>query len=106
MKNIPHHPPINTFLTRSQRRVLALLAILALFLMLTAWSVPHSSLPSEPGRAAVTHTSRPTITNLINTPSLEEMQSNHAQTDGIAIFGGIIVIVIVAGTFFVLRRKS
>jgi hypothetical protein len=76
------------------------------FLLNAAWSAPYSSLPSQPFRIEATHTRVPTHTNLVNTPSQEEIQSNHTQTNGIAIMGGIIVLVIIAGTFFVLRRKT
>ena len=106
MKNIPDRSPIKVFLPGRQRKVLALLAILVLFLLNAAWNLPNSSSPAEPVKAAPTHTLVPTISNLVNTPSLEELQSNHTQTDGIAIFGAVIVLVIVAGTFFVLRRKA
>ncbi len=90
----------------SQRKVLALLAILFLFLLNAAWSVPDTSQPEQPFRVEATHTLVPTHTNLVNTPSQEEMLSNHSQTDGIAIMGGVIVLVVVAGTFIVLRRKN
>jgi hypothetical protein len=105
MKNIPDRSPIKA-LPGSQRKVLALLAILVLFLLNAAWKLPVSSSSVEPAKIVATHTLVPTISKLVNTPSLEEMQSNHSQTDGIAIFGAIIVLVILAGTFFVLRRKS
>ncbi|MGD0005166.1 MAG: hypothetical protein ABSE06_13155 [Anaerolineaceae bacterium] len=81
------------------------MAILALFLLNAAWNVPYSPPPSHPPRVAATRTLNPTLSNLVNTPSQEEILSNHNQTNGIAILGGIIVLVIVAGTFFVLRRK-
>jgi hypothetical protein len=106
MKNNSHSSSKRFLLPGSHRKVLALLAILFFFLLNAAWSAPASSRLSHPLRVAATHTLAPTHSNLVNTPSLEEMQSNHAQTDGIAIMGGIIVLVIVAGTFFVLRRKS
>jgi hypothetical protein len=106
MKNNSHPSSSNFFLSGSQRKILALLAILFFFLLNAAWSLPVSSHPDQPFRAAATHTIVPTQSKLVNTPSLEEMQSNHSQTDGIAIMGGVIVLVIVAGTFIVLRRKS
>jgi hypothetical protein len=106
MKNILHYPSSKAFLPKSQRRFLALLAILVLFLMNAARSAPYSPPPNQPARIEATHTLVPTHTNLVNTPSLDELQANHSQTDGIAILGGVIVVVIVAGTFFVLRRKS
>ena len=106
MKNISPSSPKKAFLSRSQRKVLALLAILVLFLLNAAWNLPSYSVPSQLDRVEATHTLAPTYSNLVNTPSLEELQANHSQTDGIAIMGGVIVLVIVAGTFFVLRRKS
>jgi hypothetical protein len=106
MKNTSYPSTGKSHLNGSQRKVLALLAILFFFLLNAAWSAPYSSQPSQPFRAAPTHTLVPTHSNLVNTPSLEELQANHSQTNGIAIMGGVIVLVIVAGTFFVLRRKS
>ena len=106
MKNNSHPSSRKFYLPGSQRRIIALLAILFFFLLTAAWSAPDSSRPSQPFRVAATHTLAPTHSNLVNTPSLEELQANHTQTDGIAIMGGVIVLVIVAGTFFVLRRKS
>jgi len=93
-------------LSAPKRRILALLAILFLFLLNAAWSAPYSPGPYQPARVEATHTLAPTHSDLINTPSLAEMQANHSQSNGIAIFGGIIVLVIIAGTFVVLRRKS
>jgi hypothetical protein len=106
MKNNSHPSSRKFFIPGSQRKILALLAILFFFLLNAAWSVPDSSQPDQPFRVEATHTLVPTHSNLVNTPSLEELQSNHAQTNGIAIMGGVILLVIVAGTFFVLRRKS
>ena len=108
MKNLPLHLPINPFLPMTQRRFLAALAILVLFLLNAAWNAPYSSRPSQPGRVAATRTLSPTpsTSNLANTPSPEEILANRTQTNGVVIVGGIIVLVIVAGTFFVLRRKS
>ncbi len=106
MKNNSHSSTRGFFFPGPQRKIFALLAILFFFLLNAAWSAPDSSRPDQPFRIEATHTLVPTHTNLVNTPSLEEMQSNHSQTDGIAIMGGVIVLVIVAGTFFVLRRKS
>jgi hypothetical protein len=106
MKNISNHSPIKAFLSGPQRRGVAALAILVLFLLNAAWSVPYASPPSQPARVEATVTLFPTISNLVNTPSLEEIQSNYTQTSGVAFFGSIIVLVIIAGTFFVLRRKS
>jgi hypothetical protein len=107
MKNYPHPPSRKFHLPGSQRKILALLAILVLFLLTAAaWSMPDSSQPSQPYRVEATHTLVPTHSKLVNTPNPQELQSNHSQTDGIAIMGGVIVLVIVAGTFFVLRRKS
>jgi len=107
MKNFSHHSPNQPILSwlQGKRKALALLAILILFLINVSWSLPYSSWPDEPARAGATHTLVPTHSNLVNTPSLEEIQSNHTETDGIAIVGGIIVLMILAGTFFVLRRK-
>ena len=108
MKNNLHPSPLHTFLPRSQRRVLALLVILVVFLLNAAWNTTNSSPPSRPHRAEATRTlvATPTHSNLVNTPSQEEILANHSQTNGIAILGGILVLVIVAGTFFVLRRKA
>jgi len=106
MKNNSHPSTGKFYLNGSQRKVLALLAILFFFMLCAAWSAPGSSPLSQPFRAALTHTLVPTHSNLVNTPSLEELQANHTQTDGIAIMGGVIVLVIGGGTFFVLRRKS
>jgi hypothetical protein len=106
MKNNSHSSSKEFFLPGSQRKVLALLAILFLFLLNAAWSAPVSTRPDQPFRIEATHTLVPTHSNLVNTPSLEELQANHAQTNGIAIMGGIILLVIVAGTFVILRRKS
>ena len=106
MKNNSHPSKRKSYLIGSHRKVLALLAILFIFLLTAAWNAPDSSRPSQPYRVEATHTLVPTHSNLVNTPNLQELQSNHTQTDGIAIMGGVIVLVIVAGTFFVLRRKS
>lgn len=106
MKKNLHHSPLNAFLTRSQRRILALMAILVLFMLIAAWNVPFSPLPSHAPGVEAAHTLAPTQSNLVNTPSQDEILANHTQTNGIAILGGIIVLVIVAGTFFVLRRKA
>jgi hypothetical protein len=106
MKNNSHPSSSEFFLNGSQRKILALLAILFFFLLNAAWRAPDSSRPDQPFRVEATHTLVPTHTNLVNTPSLVELQANHAQTNGIAIMGGVILLVIVAGTFFVLRRKS
>ena len=106
MKNTSHPSTGKSYLNGSQRKILALLAILLFFLLTAAWSAPYSSRPAQPFRTTPTHTLVPTHSNLVNTPSIEELQANHSQTNGIAIMGGVIVLVIVAGTFFVLRRKS
>ena len=106
MKNNPHPCFSKFFLPGPQRKIIALLVILFFFLLNAAWSAPNSAPPAHPNRAAATHTLVPTHSNLVNTPNQEEIQSNHSQTDGIAVMGGIILLVIVAGTFFVLRRKS
>jgi len=106
MKNNLHPSSRKSLLPGSQRRIIALLVILFFFLLNEAWIAPNSSRPAQPFRVEATHTLVPTHSNLVNTPSLEELQSNHSQTDGIVIMGGVIVLVIVAGTFFVLRRKS
>ena len=105
MKNNLHSSPLNAFLPRSQRRVLALMAILVLFLLNAAWNTPYSQ-PSIPARIVATRSLVPTHSSLVNTPSQDEILANHTQTNGIAILGGILVLVIVAGTFFVLRRKA
>ena len=105
MKNISPSSPKKAFLTRSHRKVLALLAILVLFLLNAAWNLPSYSVPSQLDRVEATHTLAPTYSNLVNTPSLAEMQSNHSMTNGIAVMGGIILLVIIAGTIIVLRRN-
>jgi hypothetical protein len=105
MKNISQHSPPQTFFSTPPRKVLALAIILVLFLLNAAWSDSFSAWPSDPVRVESTRTLVPTHSPFVNTPSPEEIQANHSQTDGIAVFGGIIVLVIVAGTFFVLRRK-
>jgi hypothetical protein len=106
MKNNLHHSPVNGLFPRSQRRVLATIAILVLFLLNAAWNIPYSPLPSHAPWAVAAHTLVPTRSNLVNTPSQEEILSNHSETNGIAILGSILVLVIVGGTLFVLRRKT
>ncbi len=106
MKNNLHPFSLTALLPGPPRRVLALLVILALFLLNAAWNVPFAPPPSHPPRLAPTRTSVPTLSNLVNTPDAEEILTNHTETNGIAILGAFIVLVIVAGTFFVLRRKG
>ena len=81
------------------------MAILVLFLLNAAWNTPYSQ-PFIPARIVATRSLVPTHSSLVNTPSQDEILANHTQTNGIAILGGILVLVIVAGTFFVLRRKA
>ncbi len=105
MKNMSHNSPEKIICPWRLRKTLALAAILALFLLNAAWTRPYFYPPSVPGRMEVTHTPVPTRSKLVNTPNPQEIQANHAQTNGIAVFGGIIVLVIVAGTFIIFRRN-
>ncbi len=104
MKTNSPNPSRNYYL-KSLRKPLAIAAILIFFLLNVAWSLNFSAPPALPERVDVTHTLVPTRSKLVNTPNPQEIQANHSQTNGIAIFGSIIVLVIVAGTLFVLRRN-
>ncbi|NPV75588.1 MAG: hypothetical protein HPY59_04355 [Anaerolineae bacterium] len=86
------------------RRTLILLIIATIFLMTLTWSEPLQQ-PNQPESSlAAGATLSPSPENTSSLPP--EWEHNSEQTNGILLGGVILVLIIVIGSYSVMRRKT